>query len=255
MRLALTVLVILIACASVIQQLQPHEAQAAARQQPAQPAVSQPVASQNQAAPTIGVLEKATTDPIAWLTLAIVGLTVLQLFIHRAQLRANKVMERAYVDISHSTDDSPGLQFSEDCRTATLTIKVKNHGRTPATVTDVYLSLLVSADPLPNDPPYTSGPREPIAAFLMASECFYQPIDLPFSEQDERKFRIDGARIWLIGYVDYQDQFDVLHRSGYARFFEPKDDSGNNLHFETKTGYNYDREIRTFRRFLGSMFG
>jgi hypothetical protein len=66
--------------------------------------------------------------------------------------------------------------------------------------------------------------------------------------------------LYLIGYVDYTDQFKKRHRAGYARVYRPAvDDRGgyktdaefearNNLAFVTQAGYNYDRLRRRWER-------
>ncbi len=47
--------------------------------------------------------------------------------------------------------------------------------------------------------------------------------------------------IYVFGYVDYIDRFNMRHRSGFARYYmlgaKP-----NNLMVLTQPGYNYDRE-------------
>jgi hypothetical protein len=50
------------------------------------------------------------------------------------------------------------------------------------------------------------------------------------------------ATLYLLGYVEYTDQFKHRHRGGYARRYE-QSRLKNNLLFVTKRGYNYDIEI------------
>ena len=50
--------------------------------------------------------------------------------------------------------------------------------------------------------------------------------------------------LYLIGYVDYIDQFGQRHRGGYARMYKPLTvllQNQNNLFYVIQEGYNYDR--------------
>jgi len=184
------------------------------------------------------------------LVLVTIGLVVvgcLQWRTYQATLDANKVVQRAYVDISHF---APGLIFTKNPSAATVTVKVKNYGKTPATVTDVFLTLRISRDPLPDSVPYgQEKERQPTASFLVAGGSFSKWWWVRVSEDDSKSIDEGVAEVWLLGYVDYEDVFGQKHRGGYARRYDrsrggleipPK--NRNNLVFETKPGYNYDSD-------------
>jgi hypothetical protein len=171
----------------------------------------------------------------------------------RNQLIHGQRVERAYVKLSHPP---PGIEPQLGTDLVRLQISVKNFGRTPAQITDIVLNPLVLSgnQPLPREPVYTrrdGGQAQ--KAFLVANdELFYvRYYQLEAGQMNEV---LDlAANLYLIGYVDYIDQFGEHHRGGYARLYGPRIDdralyktdedfaARNNLVFVTQEGYNYDR--------------
>ncbi len=169
---------------------------------------------------------------LALFTLLLVVVGWLQWRTLQATHRSNRTIERAYVGLSHAP---PGVQaIAGSPPAAWVSVRVKNHGRTPATVTEVLLTLLISSV-LPAEPPYALG--RPVAAFLMAGDEFFERLSITAGEFAQIQA---GAPAYVLGYVDYQDQFGQRHRSGYARRFDATSPS-NNLMFVTEAGYNYER--------------
>jgi hypothetical protein len=85
------------------------------------------------------------------------------------QLVSYRRSERAYVTLSHYSDRGvPALQLNLDGRVAMVTVRVKNFGNTPATITRV--SLRVSRDRLPGRPRY--GPPDDTGFFLVQGDHF-----------------------------------------------------------------------------------
>ncbi len=171
-----------------------------------------------------------------------IGVIGAQAVIFALQLKTTRVVERAYVDISH---DPPGLlMMGDDIR---FSLGVKNHGRTPAQVSRPHMLLVLKeTDHLPHVPPYGTPASVPTSAFLMPTEAFHQvEIRPPFPADVVQMIHAGQRHLWLIGYVDYVDRFGNRHRSGYARKFihPPLPGSPNNLVFVTQPGYNYDVKI------------
>lgn len=183
------------------------------------------------------------TEWIAILTVVLAATGVLQTLIYGDTHRTTKVVERAYVDISH---DSPGLQMGHsDIR---FSVAVRNHGRTPAEVAQPVMMLQLAEHDvvLPTELPYGHPPSTPPSAFLMPSETFHRWELRPQFPADVVQMLQTGERIlWLIGYVDYIDRFGQRYRSGYARRYipTPLPNTVNNLVFELQPGYNYDVAI------------
>lgn len=171
--------------------------------------------------------------------------------------------ERAYVKMSHFR---PGLTFKQNGQTCQVIIQVKirNFGRTPATVTDVLLNIkrLPANEALPVTPSYEIRPNhQPIRAFLVAEDEFVKMdrhgwVNIPFPGWTMTNIEDLKGQVQLLvyGYVDYIDQFGCRHRSGYAMRYEPdlddlttyeRDgeafDRRDNLIFMTQYGWNYDR--------------
>jgi hypothetical protein len=149
-------------------------------------------------------------------------------------LRSNEIIERAYVGLSH---EPPGVAVLPTVPlTARVSVRVKNHGRTPASVTEISLRLLISSAPLPPEPPY--GPASPVAAVLTAGDEFF--VALPITASQLAQIGA-GAAAYVLGYVDYRDQFSrgQVHRCRYARRYDAQSPrNGNNLVFVTEAGYN-----------------
>lgn len=154
-------------------------------------------------------------------------------------LRSNEIIERAYVGLSH---EPPGLAVLPTIPlTARVSVRVKNHGRTPASVTGISLSLLISSAPLPPESPY--DPTSRVAAVLTAGDEFFVALPITASQLAQ----IDaGATAYVLGYVEYRDQFGrgQVHRCRYARRYDAQSPrNGNNLVFVTEAGYNEERPV------------
>jgi len=189
-------------------------------------------------APTSGWMPSWVTANrvVALFTVVVAVATLLQVCIYRAIHRSTKVVERAYVNISHYPE---GLQ-SVDPQKFSVKVKIKNHGRTPAKIIDVVLTLRVHRGPLPPKPRYGPAGPQPNRFFLMPKDHFVVTKTFePISEADARGVDDGTVHVWLLGYVDYEDQFGRSHRGGYARLYNPAL-APNNLIFEGQQGYNYD---------------
>jgi hypothetical protein len=172
------------------------------------------------------------------------------------QLIHNRRVERAYVKISHPP---PGIEQLDSSGHIWLTVSIKNYGRTPARVTDVVLKPVVvpRGDQLPIVPDYTmqnEGPKP--EAFLVTDDEFFLSRFYRITPDEMSKVKDLLSDLYIIGYVDYIDQFDQHHRGGYGRQYQPMIDvktryetdeefaQRNNLTVITHAGYNYDR-VRT----------
>jgi len=174
---------------------------------------------------------------LAVFTLLLVVVGVLQWCTLNATHKSNNVVERAYVALSHLP---PGLEFPDaDPPAARVSARVRNHGNTPADVTAISLRLVARTTPLPDTPASLYAAPEKITAFLTARDKFFVRRSWPLAANDFEKIKAGTARLYLVGYVDYQDRFGRRHRHGYARVFDGTS-PGNNLVFVTNTGYNYD---------------
>jgi hypothetical protein len=103
--------------------------------------------------------------------------------INRDQLRHTQTIERAYVKLSHTT---PGIKIRSQTNFFELTIRVKNHGQTPATITDVLVCpvVLPHQTALPERPVYiTRIPK----GFLVADDEFFLLALLSTSRRTNRR--------------------------------------------------------------------
>lgn len=166
-----------------------------------------------------------------------------------SQENSTKTIERAYVKMSHHP---PGLAFAPfgELVICHLGIEVKNHGSTPARVTRIHSEFVFSEmdDRIPRHPIYrgtntvmTSG------AFLVNGDSFNVPVEtrVPADRFDVVNHGVGPRlRLFVIGYADYIDAFNVRHRAGYARRFSPeagREGLPNNLVFVDFPRWNYDR--------------
>jgi len=182
--------------------------------------------------PSSDALLALSTLALALFTLALVVVSVLQRRTLDATLESNRIIERAYVGLSHTP---PGLQpLVGPPPTAQVEIRVKNHGSTPAKVTGMSLTLFINPAPLPTIPPYAPG--RPAGAFLTTGDEFFVP--LPITTGQFAQIQA-GTPAYVLCYVDYQDQFGQGHRHRYARRYDAQR-AGGNLVFVTEAGYNDD---------------
>lgn len=176
------------------------------------------------------------------------------------QLRHARRVERAYVTMSHhSRMGNPGLKIDPGAGTVAVRIGVRNYGRTPADVTDVFLALAFDALPPPHSYVLPPGHQQTRAFLVTQSDFNYHRTfdgldsnDLFAVMEDEGEKR----KLWLYGYVDYRDSFGTRHRGGYMRRYERFNRMGtpdalgqlperkNNLVFDPTLEFNFDRRRR-----------
>jgi hypothetical protein len=175
------------------------------------------------------------------------GFTATIWVVNRQQGFDTRTIQRAYVKISHPP---PGVERLDDSGNIWLTISIKNYGQTPATVSDVVLRPLVvpHGEPLPRAPDYSMEIKGPvIRAFLVTNDEFFLSRFCTISTDEMNKVKGLISDLYLVGFVDYSDQFGQRHRGGYARQYQPMFDKGrefaqqNNLTVVARDGYNYDR--------------
>jgi hypothetical protein len=220
------------------------------------PSVSRPQpASEGQGGKTVWS-EFKSLDPnwvIVLLTVALALLANEDRKLNNRTVAHTIAVERSYVDMSHKP---PGLfsilgGSSDPQSIATMTpklplcvsIQVTNHGHTPADITAVVVTCYLGKA-LPDNPPYTDHTTWG-AYFLMPNEGKFvasRLIHSGLSSDDVTLIRSEQLFFWVVGYVDYTDVFNKRHRAGYARRYSPPAHE-NNLVFETKPGYNYDKDL------------
>lgn len=155
-----------------------------------------------------------------------------------------RVSERAYIQMSHRR----GIEFIGGEK-ITVKMQVRNWGKTPGRVTDQRLGPILKAtkNAKLTGPPDYSALKETTApeAFLIPTGLYNWSVGFEFSEVGAAEAIKDGeATLFLIGYVDYKDEFGGRYRAGYARKYATNpEDSGdpNNLSFVPSKGFNYDR--------------
>jgi hypothetical protein len=171
--------------------------------------------------------------------------------VNRRQGSDDRIIQRAYVKISHSP---PGVEVSPSGN-FWLQASIKNFGQTPARVTDIVMKPVVVArhEPLPTVPDYTcEDPGPPLRAFLVKDDEFFLPRHYSIPKDQMKRVTEHSADLYVIGFVDYRDQFGDRHRGGYARRYYPAIDEmkyeneaerakRNNLLVLAQERYNYDR--------------
>jgi len=212
------------------------------------------------------------TGTIAAFTLGLIWVGWKQRETYEASLTANKVIERAYVKMSHNR---PGLRIDPVSTASRLydtaprqdisvDVKVQNSGNTPATVSYHLLQLVFTNSPLPTTPDYDPTKGQVVRVHLVKDESFNIFMNVNVEATAVANVQSEGWKLYLLGYVDYIDKFKGRHRSGYARVYNPSIDANiatkplregsmipipdpkahaqrNNLPFVTQPGYNYDR--------------
>lgn len=189
------------------------------------------------------------TESLATYTLALAFIGFLQLVIIAIQVvlmgrqsEANKIIERAYVTLSHTSP--PGLIVEAASGICMVTLQIKNFGSTPAEVIDVCITwrLLPNNESLSDEPDYDlDRNRKILRAFLVTQSEFFHTYSFSIGDNIYPDVESGKLRLWVYGYVDYTDMFGKSHRAGYGRVYLPRE-TRNNLVFIEKDGYNYDRK-------------
>ena len=163
-----------------------------------------------------------------------------------AKIQSEALMsaERAYVKMSHNL---PGLHIEKENNLFEITIEIKNHGRTPTTVTDVVIDakLLENGVLLQKPFPFRQENREAVpSAFLVTQEAFTITKCFPLRGDNMKDTMFFAKKLWIFGHVDYIDTFGNRYRGGYVRTYNPHLDDGkkNNLVYMNEDQYNYDRQ-------------
>jgi hypothetical protein len=160
-------------------------------------------------------------------------------------------IERAFVKLSGA---APGIK-PDRSGLFWINISTKNFGRTPATISDTLLNYLVlpHGAPLPDTPSYVRQTTQIPGAFLVSDEEIFTRVVYRITLEEMGEVQDFQSDLYLIGYVDYRDQFGGRHRAGYARVYRPAIDDGatyrtdaefearSNLVFVASREYNYDR--------------
>jgi hypothetical protein len=169
----------------------------------------------------------------------------------RAAAEHVKAVERAFAKMSGC---APGI-VPDISGLFWMKVSVKNFGRTPATISDIVLNRVVvpHGDPLPQVPQYERQDGQITGGFLVANEEMFFERFYQITREEMAGVRDLQSDLYLIGYLDYRDQFGVRHRAGYARVYRPLIDdrasyrsdneyeARTNLVFVRENGYNYDR--------------
>lgn len=148
-------------------------------------------------------------------TIALAFIAGFQNRLHRRQQDHFCRTERAYVRLS-AVDGQ--LVVTSD-GVAKLRLTLKNHGNTPAYVSDVQAGLT----PLTATAP-------PLVVECSAAKTFYGLLmpgeELPLALDKElgaatADIKNDLGKMWLLGFVDYRDAFGRRYRGGYCRRVGP----------------------------------
>jgi hypothetical protein len=197
---------------------------------------------------------KVTDTFLAAFTAMLVIVGILQTIILFKTTTHFKIVERAYIKMSHRP---PGIETEGITGLFGVTLEIANFGKTPARVTDVFLTHVVVPHKkgLPKIPDYQlPAVRDNIpSAFLVTEDKFFFAQSFRIPKVETISIMELESDLYLIGFVDYVDQFKQRHRGGCARLYQPRMDDRSrfktddafqqrsNLVFVAQDGYNYDR--------------
>jgi hypothetical protein len=143
---------------------------------------------------------------------------------------------------SDKTDDATGLTKYR------LHIRVKNSGRTPATVLYGMIQRAHNLDMWgdryepPLRPEYVNADERIPGTLLHANDHYFRKLN--YSLNATECDAIGAKKMWLVGYVVYVDRFGATHRGGFCRHVNDALAGKNNLEIDdVSLPYNYDYEI------------
>ena len=190
-----------------------------------------PTAEQNRngSQPAVNGWTKAEVIIMGLLTAALVGIGFYQWRTSSTQgqtlhetLKATKVVERAYVKISHEWPDgaTSAIEFvvpdnPANSQRLRCNITVKNEGHTPAHVLGGFHAgrMSGSVQDRPSTPHSGAFSVQPVFLTGGGGDFIRTVVHLPL----QRQYGQQGDRLLLIGYVHYQDRFGDCHRTGFCR--------------------------------------
>lgn len=173
-------------------------------------------------------------------TIAIAAFTYTLYVTTRLQLKHNRLVERAYVKVSPTP---PGVSFGPAPGQISISLEIRNHNSTPASVTDVLVTadILPNGQALPEIPPYRRSHAGDTTAFLVSNDYFFFNALMYLDAANVNAARQGLRQLLIFGYVDYIDRFDQRHRGGFARRYHHSAQPGQtNLVFVQQPGYDYD---------------
>jgi len=151
------------------------------------------------------------------------------IFQYRLTRQALHITERAYIQV-HGVALEPAVASAGP---VTITILVKNTGRTPATITDMAITPMFVTGPdfdLPKTPSYSSkGNVIASLGLLPAGETNQDTSSAMglkgerygFSPTQVKEIEAGKSRFFVYGYVRYQDAFSQNHTTGFCAFYDP----------------------------------
>ena len=149
-----------------------------------------------------------------------------------ASLQAAAAMagERAWISLKFQ---KPGfVKPTAGTSLACVKVTVKNHGKTPAHVTNIHIGMMIRehGDPLPIDFSVPDDPtRRHTSGHLFADDTpLYEERYFTFKDPDKSSVENSEKRLWIYAWVDYIDAFGRRHRFFKGRLYEPILGDGEN---------------------------
>jgi hypothetical protein len=153
------------------------------------------------------------------------------IFQYRLAKRSLRVTERAYIEV-HDISLDPAIA---SVGPITMVIRVKNTGRTPATIFDINITPAFSHDTpdfsLPKIPSYAQGKGFNTAGLgllpagetntNMSKATSLKGEIFGFNPKQIKDIETEKARFFVFGYVKYQDAFGDVHATGFCAFYDP----------------------------------
>lgn len=201
---------------------------------------------------------------IAGFTGILAVVAILQWIVYRDTLAANKTIERAYVTLSNISTGlrsdvteqmrvvgGPGNQNETILiRHMSVTLEVKNHGKTPADLLGGIVSLVIE-----DNPPQSTSPTNFFSYlppfFLVSGDTKKWRPTFHLPETLYENIQRANPQLWVVGYIDYRDRFGDKHRCNYGRHYIPPtwaDNSEGFLQFDVTTAsLNNDNPLTAYQ--------
>lgn len=182
-------------------------------------------------------VENLLTDPIVWLTIALTYLATVQLKVYRAEVRDTRAVERGYLSVAHTK--AGWVRTLTDSHH--VDIEIRNAGNTPVAVDRGVFRLVANIQDVTSIELAPTDQQAP-GGFLVREKHYITGLNFKLTEP--QFVALHTGKLYLIGWVDYADAFDEIHRAGYARHVLLLPDKSIALVWDTPSArFNYDQAI------------
>lgn len=169
--------------------------------------------------------------------LIVAGFTGLLYKLAKRQDEHFQKRERAYVTI---TPYVPGISFGDD--SAHIAIRIQNAGSTPARIERYGIRIVLTDGEAPVGPNDASISTTDVDTLLVQGDAFNAQGQVALTREQRAAVGGPSKKVFLVGFVDYEDIFKRRHRRGFCRQYSADLDNTSRPEYRRVEGGSLDPE-------------